>query len=517
MYGSDATFGYTAGCAMGQAPFKDTPPLNPSVLTDYNRSTNKMPDETQFSPRVGFNWDIGGTQRNQLRGGLGYFTGPPPFVYLSNAFGNSGLSGYALLTCNGSTTATTSLAPPAFNAANIATPPTQCAPTGALPGATTALGAAVATIDPNFKFPKYLKGSLGYDHRFASGLVASFEGLLTTSKNNVFYQNLALVGPQYVDKFGERLRYMVYNGRLTNNVPTTVGTRNTVLDLSNSNGDKMYSLTGTLQKAFSDRLEGSVSYSYMQGRDVTTTTSSTQGSNFRFQRDVSGNLLDKFTSRSKNDMPHKIVSTGSYRLPTNTDVSFIYQGGSGAPYDYVYGAGSGTGSEMPTRMPVANDLLYVPLDTSTKSDPLHGYNAAAGSNARFQPGSGGRVHALSKVPCLRNNRGKLLTAHLPQSVGEPSRISVVSHSLRSSAILQLRLDVINFGNCSIRTGVCSILRSGNLRPALQRHDLLTQTGTCQRHDRTQSQAFTPSTRTTSAFSSQKRRRTTVCSVVAVRF
>src|SRR2546423_5636965 len=188
------TFALTVGARWDRPNLKDTPPLNPSVLADYKRSTNVMPHETQFSPRVGFNWDIGGTQRNQLRGGLGNFTGPPPFVYLSNAFGNSGLSGFASLTCDGSVTATTSFRVPTFTAANIATPPTQCAPSGALPGATTALGAAVATIDPNFKFPKYLKGSLGYDHRFSSGLVASLEGLFTTSKNNVFYQNLALAG-----------------------------------------------------------------------------------------------------------------------------------------------------------------------------------------------------------------------------------------------------------------------------------------------------------------------------------
>jgi len=493
------TFSFTAGVRWDKPHFKDTPPLNPSVLTDYKRSTNKMPDETQFSPRVGFNWDIAGIQRNQLRGGLGYFTGPPPFVYLSNAFGNSGLSGFASLTCNGSTNATTSFAPPAFNAANIATPPTQCAPTGALPGATTALGAAVATIDPNFKFPKYLKGSLGYDHRFSNGLVASFEGLLTTSKNNVFYQNLALAGPQYVDKFGRTI-YGTIGGTIasTNNVPTTVGTRNTVLDLSNSNGDKMYSLTGTLQKAFTDKLEGSVSYSYMQGRDVTTTTSSTQGSNFRFQRDVSGNLLDKFTSRSKNDMPHKIVATGSYRLPTNTDVSFIYQGGSGAPYDYVYGAGSGTGSgDANADGQSANDLVYVPTDTFDPTQILFtGFNAAPGSNARLsaQAQAAAFDAFINSVPCLRNNRGKLLTRNICRNPWVTEVDVSIGQSLTAfhQQNLQLRLDVINFGNLlNSHWGLQSFSDQGNTCGQLcSATILLTQTGNLvNAADRTQSQGI----------------------------
>ncbi len=443
------TFAFTAGVRWDRPHFKDTPPLNPSVQSGYNRATNDVPNETQVSPRVGFNWDIGGTQRNQLRGGLGYFTGPPPFVYLSNAFGNSGLSGYASLTCNGSTTPTTSFLPPAFNAANIATPPTQCAPSGAIPGATTALGAAVATIDPTFKFPKYLKGSLGYDHRFSGGLVASLEGLLTTSKNSVFYQNLALQGPQYTDNRG---RVIYGNITAAGNVPVTIGTRNAVLDLSNSSGDRMYSLTGTLQRAFTDKLEGTLSYTYMQGRDVTTTTSSTQGSNFRFQRDVSGNLLDKYTSRSKNDMPHKIVAAGSYRLPTNTDISFVYTGNSGAPYDYVYGAGSGTGSgDANADGQSANDLLYVPANTFDPTQILFtGYNAAPGSNPQLSALAQAAAfdNFINSVPCLRNNRGKLLTRNICRNPWLNQVDVSIGQSLAAfhQQSLQLRLDVINFGN-----------------------------------------------------------------------
>jgi hypothetical protein len=446
----------TMGARWDKPTFNDTPPLNPTVASEYKRETNKMPDQTQFSPRVAFNWDIGGTQRNQLRGGLGYFTGPPPFVYLSNAFGNSGLSGFASLTCDGSTTATTSFRVPVFNAANVSTPPTQCAPfttpTGAvLPGATTALSAAVATIDPSFKFPKYLKGSLGYDHRFSGGLVASFEGLLTTSKNQVFYQNLALMGPQYTDRFG---RTIYGNITAAGNVPVTVGSRNTVLDLSNSSGDKMYSLTGTLQKSFSNSFEGSLAYSYMQARDVTTTTSSTQGSNFRFQRDVSGNLLDKYTSRSKNDMPHKIVATGSYRLKTNTDISFIYTGNSGAPYDYVYGAGSGTGSgDANADGQSANDLLYVPVNALDPNEiRFTGFNAAQPANSAGNLSAQAQATAfenfINTVPCLRNNRGKLLTRNICRNPWVNEVDVSVGQSLTAfgQQNLQLRLDVINFGN-----------------------------------------------------------------------
>ena len=44
------------------------------------------PRPTQFSPRLGFNWDVTGDGKNQVRGGIGVFTGRTPYVWLSNQF-----------------------------------------------------------------------------------------------------------------------------------------------------------------------------------------------------------------------------------------------------------------------------------------------------------------------------------------------------------------------------------------------------------------------------------------------
>ncbi|HEV2641810.1 MAG TPA: carboxypeptidase regulatory-like domain-containing protein, partial [Candidatus Elarobacter sp.] len=224
----------TFGARWDKPHFGDTPPLTQSVLDQYGRNTSTVPTRSQFSPRVAFNWDVTGDQRNQLRGGIGYFTGPPPYVYLSNAFGNSGSSGYVALTCNGTVptnTSTSSLLVPAFNAANIASPPTSCAsgtrPNGqAVAGATItgpSAGSAVNTIDPNFRFPQYQKISAAYDHRFASGLVSTIEGLYTKSISNAFYQNIALAGPTgVVDRNG---RILYGNLTATGGSPVTTGSR----------------------------------------------------------------------------------------------------------------------------------------------------------------------------------------------------------------------------------------------------------------------------------------------------
>ncbi|MDP9204767.1 MAG: carboxypeptidase regulatory-like domain-containing protein [Gemmatimonadota bacterium] len=448
----------TAGVRIEKPSFLDTPPENPSVLANYGRSTAAVPDRRTVSPRFSFNWDMTGDQTNQLRGGLGYFAGTPPFVYLSNAFGNSGLSGYASLTCSGTAanqgTNTTSTIPPPFNAANIANPPTACAPFtpvgGATrPGATTAASSNIATIDPNFRFPQYQKISMGYDHRFANGLVGSLEGLFTKSMSNPFYTNLALAGPQGTDRNG-RVLYGVLTA--TGGTATFVGGRQQVIDVTDVHGDKTYSLTGTLQKTFFDNFQGSLAYSYMQARDIASTTSSTQGSNYRYQRDITGLLSDRSLTRAKNDMPHRIVATGSWRLKTLTDISFIYQGNSGAPFDYVYGSSAASGSgDANADGQSQNDLIYVPLDAHDKNEILFtGYNAAAGTaqNLQYLAQADAFDRFIDRIKCLRENRGKMLSRNLCRNPWQNEIDVSVGQSLEAFGRqnLQLRLDIINFAN-----------------------------------------------------------------------
>ena len=44
-----------------------------------------------WSPRLGFNYDVGGRGATFLRGGVGLFSGRPMFLYFSNVFETTGL------------------------------------------------------------------------------------------------------------------------------------------------------------------------------------------------------------------------------------------------------------------------------------------------------------------------------------------------------------------------------------------------------------------------------------------
>jgi hypothetical protein len=454
------------GVRWDKPDFQTLPPSNPSVIEQYGRNTASVPTRAQWSPRFGFNWDVTGDQRNQLRGGVGAFTGAVPFVYLSNAFGNSGLSGFVSLDCNGNVpnaTATTSLQVPAFTPANIENPPTACAPFTrpngtVVPGATItgpSSGAAVNTIDPDFKYPQYLKATLGFDRRIGEGWVATLEGFYSRSIENAFYQNLALVGPTGATDANGRVLYGVFRSTGGLASPSTTGSRTQVLDLTNASGDYTWSVTGQLQKSFSDNFEGSASYTYQQARDVVSITSSTAGSNFRYQRDVKGRLDDMSVTRSKYDQPSRFVVTGTYRAPWAMDISMIYTGSSGAPFDFVYGATTGVAGSGDANGDgqTQNDLMYVPRDATNPSEILFtGYNSTnAATRAAAQAQAVAFDQFIENTPCLREQRGRIMDRN---SCRNPW-VSQVDVSLAQSLgrfggarfqNLQARLDVINFGN-----------------------------------------------------------------------
>src|SRR5690348_2815872 len=144
---------FTLGLRADIPVFIDKPPFNQSVMDSLGRNTTQIPTgNVQWSPRLGFNWDVTHDLNNQVRGGVGMFTGRPAYVWLSNEFQNSGSVGIGLLTCSNSTRAGVStILTPAFNQQNVKSPPQTCAN-----GLTAKAGGEIDLADPNLKFPQNL-------------------------------------------------------------------------------------------------------------------------------------------------------------------------------------------------------------------------------------------------------------------------------------------------------------------------------------------------------------------------
>ncbi|HUX35109.1 MAG TPA: carboxypeptidase regulatory-like domain-containing protein [Gemmatimonadaceae bacterium] len=376
----------TYGLRMDDPIFFTKPPFNQSVMDSLGRDTRDVPSgNIQWSPRVGFNWDMTGDSRNQLRGGAGLFTGRPAYVWLSNAFQNSGSVGIGLLICNGS-------AAPQFTSAAVATPPQACAN-----GLNAKAGGEIDLLNKNLKFPQNARFTLGYDRQIVDHWVTTLEAMYTRGINNPFYQNIALAGKQGVDPHGR----VLYG--LTPFHPVLKHTdRSTIYDVSNESNDYAYNLTAGLQRRYFNHFEGSLFYTYSHVMDAQSLSSSTASSQYIYGRDWAGNQSDATATRSIFEQKHKIVAQGTYSFPTRTDVSFTYQGGSGQPIDYVY-SGDLNGDGF------SNDPIYIPNDAHNTSEMQ--FASLTTNGVTYTPTQ--QADAFEKFikanPCLDSQRGQIMT------------------------------------------------------------------------------------------------------------
>jgi alkylated DNA nucleotide flippase Atl1 len=405
------------------------PGLNQTLLSSpLAINTQNVPmNVKQWSPRIGFNWDVTGDQVNQIRGGTGSFTGQPAYVWLSNLFGNSGVNGFANLSCTNMNTS------PAMQ--QVGQPlAANCK------GSTGAPAVTLNTTDPNLKFPQTWRSSLGYDRRLPWNMVGTIEGMYTRNINNFYYQNINLPdNPIGTDRNGRAL-YGDIASLTGNPIPTRkVAALGDIIQISNENThDYAWSLTEQLVKRFSNNFDGSVAYTYSRSYDVWDLTSSVAFSNWSFGRSYAGRQDAQDLYPSKWDAPHRFVVSGEYTLPSKTGVSMTWIGESGVPYEYVYS------NDMNGDNSTGNDLLYVPTNAHDTTQIRFQANGAI--TPAMQQDS--LENFIKGHPCLDSQRGTIMQRNSCRSPWD----KVVNMSVRQTLpTLQgknfiLQLDIFNFLN-----------------------------------------------------------------------
>ena len=413
----------------------------PGIRTDIVPKTQVL-----WSPRVGFNFDPTGDQRNQVRGSLGIYTGPPPYILLGNAYANTGL-GLVRLSCTAAGTV------PAFTV-DVSALPKACAGSP-VPGPGQAGTVGVNLTDANFKYPQYFGVSAGFDRQLPYNTVLTVEGMYRKAINGVLIRNLNIKGPRqvagqpYTDRDG-RVLYadtISASGAVTDTAQVWlrslrgVGFTEGMIQVTNQSKDFNYSLSGQLNRRFSDRFEATIAYTYTKSEDVQSLTSDRAISNWRNGRQLSEALEDLQTSTSVFSRPGRFLAYGTYTIPwksVSTDVTVYYERTSGFPISYVAsGDLNGDGYN-------GNDLLYIPRDTSeirigTGVDGSFVKNAvAAQAFQRF----------IDAQPCLAEQRGHIMKRDSCRSPAQ-NRLDL---SLRQSIPqfrghqLALQLDFFNFLN-----------------------------------------------------------------------
>jgi hypothetical protein len=319
--------------------FPDKPTANPAAVANFGYATDVVPAPKMWSPRAGFNWNIDGQGKSQLRGGLGLFSGRTPYVWLSNQYGNTGIEFQRIGA--------------SFNVINripfVADPFNQPrAVTGAAAGSFTN---EIDVIDPDYKYPTLVRGNLGYDRDLGLwGLLGTVEIYYSTSLKDIAYQNLNL------GQTGSRP-----DGR-----PVYARTNRTFSDvilLTNTDDGSQWSFTGKLERPFRSGLYAMAAYSYGAAESVNDGTSSQAASNWG-NAYTRGNPNDVGVGRSRFDPGHRVILAASYDLKlgkrANLLLSAFYNGQSGRSYAFTFnGDWNGDGR-------FTNDLMYVPAP----NDPL---------------------------------------------------------------------------------------------------------------------------------------------------
>ena len=337
-------FVLTYGARLDFTQLPDTPARNPVLArADLGRNTDEVPSNAlQFNPRVGFNWDVYGDRSTQVRGGLGLFSGRTPFVWISNAYGNTGLD-YVRFTCRGNEV-------PGFTA-NPNQMPTACAG-----GDASFAPNEINTVDPDYRFPQVFRASAAVDRELGFlGTVGTLEGLYTRNLNDIKYQNLLVSRDDTQPMREGRAQYPVTRLQAgAGEIP--VGD---VIDLSNTSEGYAYNLTAQLQRPVTDGWGFSLAYTFSDAFDVNRGGSSQAVSNWRFNPNA-GDPNDLPVARSNFVIRNRILAT--YTQEFNffdgfpTLASLIYVGESGQRYSFVYqGDVNGDGQ-------TSNDLIWVPAN-----------------------------------------------------------------------------------------------------------------------------------------------------------
>jgi hypothetical protein len=395
-------------------------------------STTWMPkDRVLWSPRVGFNYDISGDQTSQVRGNIGIYTAPPPFILAANALQNNGL-GLVLLTCTAATGGV-----PAFTT-DVNNLPKSCASSPApVPGSFTT--GTINLNDPNFKYMQVIGTSAGADHRLPFGFIGTIEGMYKKFLNaprirdlNLLHPALNADGTYKTDRNG-RILYadsILLNGSVNNNnnkalnvyqttfVNPATGVSQTnsqtfdqgIIYLTNESKSYNYSLTGQLKRRFGN-LDWTGAYTYNRAYDVQSLTSDRAISNWRNGREYSGLESADDLSTSAFERRHRVITYGTLVVPWttrwNTDFTLFYEGVSGNPITYTANQDlNGDGWN-------ANDPIYVPtnaMDTAqVRIGSLTGASgASAGTFVQDQAAALAFEQFIASQDCLNSQRGSIM-------------------------------------------------------------------------------------------------------------
>lgn len=341
---------------------------SPSWNSDFNLSDYGIQNDVlvgrrpktslMFSPRFGFRFYMDEAHKYQLRGGVGIFNGRAPFVWIENAWANTGIE-------KKGTTIRVNV--PTFGEYGAKTPAETAAS-----AAGTAGKPDINTVDRDFKFPQVLRANLALESLLPGDVKMTLEGMFSKNLNGVWFQNLAIKDngvtvfavPSYANS---AMPYYSFD----------TGGYNSVVNMTNTNKGYSYQLTARLEKTFDFGLSLMANYTFGHSFALNEGGSSQALSNWQQYLCVDPNKQE--LAYSTFDVPHRFMAQVGYDSKRygggrfQTHVSLTYNGVSGMRYSLTMDTGSSPSYNGDSRS--GNTLLYIPtkaemevMNFSSKAD-----------------------------------------------------------------------------------------------------------------------------------------------------
>lgn len=411
-----------------------------------------------FSPRVGFRWYTDDSHNTLIRGGVGIFTGRVPFVWLSNAFNNTGMeSKGTTITPEDQDGNYTYDAPKLGQYADD--------PLGA---ANSQSGAAakpdIVTVDKNFKYPQVFRVNLAWEQKLPGDVKMTLEGIYSKTMNNVFFENLALTqsGNKVYAVAGNEASaapYYQFNS----------GNYYSIINLKNTNKGYTYALSALLEKHFNFGLDLSASYTFGHAKSVNDGTSSVAYSNWKYNYSVDTNSGNEL-GFSKFDIPHRVMVQASYNSPkywngwTSTTISVIYNGFSGSRYSLTMNEKSDYNGDKWS----GNSLLYIPTDEELSKMNFVGITDKKGNVTMSAEQSRQAFKQwIENDSYAKNHRGQYAERNSNLSDWEHEidlHLAQTIYNVQGVGKLEFTFDIINFANMLNKKWGASYSSAYNLSP-----------------------------------------------------
>ena len=408
---------------------------NATLAIDYGGrhvDTGKWPKSNfQFSPRIGFSYDVFGDKVFKIRGGTGLFAGRLPLVFFTNMPTNAGIvkgrdtkdknAAYlAAMMQNGKLITDRWEILRTLNSLNAEKFPLTITPE------TAPAPSEVAGVDYNFKMPQVWKSSIAFDWNVPVSFPFTITGEFIFNKTlqGVMLSNYAIPS----DNAG----WGTFNGADQRHIYPADYKYNKVDAYVLSNTTKGYGSIATISLTATpvERLNITAAYTHTVSKEITGMPGSNASAAWKYIPSVDGPNYNILHNSSYN-LPDRVMASVSYSDLAHNHWSLFYEGSRYAGNSYIYSNDmNGDGN--------AYDLIYIPRDETeirfASADDAARYWAFAAQDSYLSSHKGQYAEAYAITQPFRHVFDFRFAHDFIVKIGNTTNT------------LQLSLDVQNVGN-----------------------------------------------------------------------